>query len=278
MNKMPLKFTKMHGLGNDFVVVDCLHEAFTLDPRAIQEMADRHTGIGFDQLLLIEPSHDNDVDFVYRVFNGTGEEVEQCGNGARCVAKYLYDQKLCSKNKISVMTKAGVLELRIEANGLITVNMGSPKFAPAEIPLLVPHQQLQYDLKLGDENIVFGAVSLGNPHAVIFVDDVQRAKVAELGSLMQQHPLFPQQVNVGFLQIKSRDVVKLRVFERGAGETLACGSGACAAMAIARKHNLVNEEIKVELPGGILQVCWLSETHPILLTGPVATSFRGEWL
>lgn len=275
---MAIKFTKMHGLGNDFVVMDNISHSIFLTEQTIQQMADRHTGIGFDQLLLIEAAHQPGIDFLYRIFNANGKEAEQCGNGARCIAKYLHDNHLITRNEVNVLTKAGVLKLKIQTDGMVTVNMGVPNFDPKLIPLSVTVQKNHYEILVDEQTIQFGAVSLGNPHAVIFVNDVAQAKVNELGSFMQYHHLFPKQVNVGFLQFVDRGHLKLRVFERGAGETLACGTGACAAMAIARKQNLVDEDVKIDLPGGQLKLTWASEKDPIFLTGPAETTFLGEWL
>lgn len=275
---MAIKFAKMHGLGNDFVVIDTLRQAVHLTKQSIQQMADRHKGIGFDQLLLIESSQLPNVDFAYRIFNADGSEVEQCGNGARCIARYLIDQQLTSKKEINVSTLGGELRLILKENGLVTVNMGVPNFDPKNIPLDVAEQNHYYHLSLEGEEIQFGAVSLGNPHAVIIVSEVQKAPVAKVGAIMQQQACFPKQVNVGFLQILDSKHVKLRVFERGAGETLACGSGACAAVAVARKRGLLDSEVKVDLPGGQLQVMWRSDKDPMYLTGPTKTIFLGEWL
>jgi diaminopimelate epimerase len=273
---MSLSFTKMHGLGNDFVVIDATQEKFNLSVQTIQNLGDRHTGIGFDQLLVIESSADPKYDFRYRIFNANGEEVEQCGNGARCVAHYIFSEKLSRKKKLLLATLSGQIELTKEAEGKIRVNMGVPQFAPEKIPFVTPQLAPQYELILDGHHIQFGAVSLGNPHAVIQVKDVNKASVAQIGQRFQHHPAFPKQVNVGFMEIVSPSLIRLRVFERGVGETRSCGSGACAAVAIGRMVHDLAPEVKVELPGGNLTIAWALPSDNLYMTGPAQTVFKGQ--
>ncbi len=273
---MALRFSKMHGLGNDFVVIDGVRQQVTLDAATVRRLADRHTGIGCDQLLLVEPPPDASVDFRYRIFNADGGEVEQCGNGARCFARFVHDQGLCDKMTLRVATRAGVLELRHEADGQVTVDMGVPEFEPARIPFTAAARATTYrlDTELGE--VSFGAVALGNPHAVLQVDDPDHAPVATLGPLLESHPDFPRRVNVGFLGVVDRGHVRLRVFERGVGETRACGSGACAAVVVGRQQGLLDARVAVDLAGGRLVISWLGEGEPVLMTGPATHVFEGE--
>ena len=273
---MALRFSKMHGLGNDFVVIDGVRQQVTLDAATVRRLADRHTGIGCDQLLLVEPPPDASVDFRYRIFNADGGEVEQCGNGARCFARFVHDQGLCDKTALRVATRAGVLELRQEADGQVTVDMGVPEFEPARIPFTAAARATTYrlDTELGE--VSFGAVALGNPHAVLRVDDPDQAPVATLGPLLESHPDFPRRVNVGFLGVVDRGHVRLRVFERGVGETQACGSGACAAVVVGRQQGLLDARVAVDLAGGRLVISWLGEGEPVLMTGPATHVFEGE--
>jgi diaminopimelate epimerase len=273
---MALRFSKMHGLGNDFVVIDGVRQQVTLDAAQVRRLADRHTGIGCDQLLLVEPPPDQSVDFRYRIFNADGGEVEQCGNGARCFARFVRDQGLCDKTALRVATRAGVLELRHEADGQVTVDMGVPEFEPARIPFTVAARATTYrlDTELGE--VTFGAVALGNPHAVLRVDDPDRAPVTTLGPLLESHPDFPRRVNVGFLGVVDRGHVRLRVFERGVGETLACGSGACAAVVVGRQQGLLDARVTVDLTGGRLVISWPGEGEPVQMTGPATHVFEGE--
>jgi diaminopimelate epimerase len=273
---MKLKFIKMHGLGNDFILIDATLQKLVLDPKMIQALADRRTGIGFDQLLLIEPSASDQVDFLYRIFNANGQEVEQCGNGARCVAHYIFTEGLSKKSDITLATVSGKIELKKAENNQITVNMGRPHFAPAQIPFLVDKEQFQYELQLEDNRIQFGAVSMGNPHVVLKVKDVLQAPVQQIGQLLQHHPAFPKQVNVGFMEIISPHAVRLRVYERGVGETRACGSGACAATVIGRVCYNLSPTVNVELPGGNLMVNWPSYNEDVYLTGPAEKVYKGE--
>lgn len=275
---MGLKFTKMHGLGNDFAVIDATQEKIILSATQIQQLADRHTGIGFDQLLMIEPATNAGHDFKYRIFNASGKEVEQCGNGARCVARYIFSEQLSPKKKLRLDTIAGTIELQIVEDGNITVNMGAPQFSPAKIPFVTDKEALQYELPVADQNFKFGAVSMGNPHAVSLVADIDQAPVQQIGESLQQHPAFPRQINVGFMQIVSPEYIRLRVYERGVGETRACGSGACAAVVVGRQSYQLAPVVTVELPGGTLKVAWDLGASDVYLTGPAEKVYRGESL
>ena len=274
---MLINFTKMHGLGNDFVVIDSINQQISLTAEQIKFIANRHFGIGCDQLLLVEHPVSDDADFKYRIFNADGSEVSQCGNGARCFARFVFDKKLTTKNEIIVDTNSGKLVLTLDSNDLVTVNMGVPKHSPIEIPLNTDQESLFYTISVNEIEKAFGAVSLGNPHAVIQVHDVKSAPVAELGEILESHPFFPERANIGFMQIINRQHIKLRVYERGAAETLACGSGACAAVAIGIDQNLlVKENITVELLGGKLLINWPGRGHPILMKGPAVSVFEGQ--
>lgn len=270
-----INFTKMHGLGNDFVVIDAIHQAINLNSEQIRFLADRHFGVGFDQLLLVETATSDNADFTYRIFNADGSEVAQCGNGARCFARFVRDKRLSDKDEIRVDTQAGQLLLRFTADDLITVNMGIPRHAPAQIPLIAEQEALYYSVNINGIEQRFGAVSMGNPHAVLLVNNIHSARVAELGSILEQHALFPERANIGFMQIIDRDTIKLRVFERGAGETLACGSGACAAVVIAIAQGLLNNRVTVELTGGSLLINWAGRGTPVFMSGPAVSVFEG---
>ena len=279
---MKLKFTKMHGLGNDFMVIDRVNQEFQLTPELIRHLGDRHRGIGFDQLLLVEPAPGSgqlqdvhaEVDFTYRIFNRDGGEVEQCGNGARCFAKFVTDKGLTNKRSITVQTNTGIIGLNQEDDGQITVNMGMPRFEPAEIPF-IGELASRYHLDVAGKTRELGIVSIGNPHAVLQVPDVAQAPVAEIGPLLESHPRFPQRVNVGFMQIVDKHTVRLRVFERGVGETQACGTGACAAVVIGKTWELLNDPVDVMLPGGKLIIRWPGEGEPVMMTGPAVSVFEG---
>ncbi|MCF6338984.1 MAG: diaminopimelate epimerase [Gammaproteobacteria bacterium] len=273
---MNLSFTKMHGLGNDFVVIDAINQAVNLSPAQVRLMADRHRGIGCDQLLLVEASNLTNVDFRYRIFNADGGEVEQCGNGARCFVQFVVEKGLTQKTQISVETTSGIIRPQLEADGQVTVDMGMPHFSPASLPFDNKVESDRYFITVNDDDVEIGAVSMGNPHAVVLVDDVSAAPVVRLGSVIESHALFPQRVNVGFMQVVSRSHVRLRVFERGTGETLACGTGACAAMAVAHRWGMVDDAVSVELPGGRLLIRWPGGESPLLLTGPAQTVFTGS--
>lgn len=273
---MLVNFTKMQGLGNDFVVVDLISQPIKLSTEHICQLADRHFGIGFDQLLVVEPPFDPDHDFHYRIFNADGSEVEQCGNGARCFARFVIEQGLTQKQRLRVSTKAGPIELQVEASGQVTVDMGPPRFKPEQLPFVADSEQLLYPLEVQGQTYSLSALSMGNPHAVLLVEDIQHAPVDELGGLICHHPRFPNRVNVGFLQIVDRSFVRLRVFERGAGETLACGTGACAAVVAGIRQGLLNNRVKVRLPGGSLTIRWNGDKDPVLMTGPATRVFDGQ--
>jgi len=271
-----LLFTKMEGAGNDFVVVDAMHKAFELSASTIRELADRHTGIGFDQLLLIEPPRRQDTDFYYRIFNADGGEVSQCGNGARCFVRYVHDKALSNKQSIRVETASGVIEPRLEADGEITVDMAKPLFEPVEIPMLVPARASSYTITVNEAQIEIGALSMGNPHAVQVVTDIEAAPVISQGPMIENHDLFPERANAGYMQITDRHNIRLRVWERGAGETLACGTGACAAVVTGIRWGLIDSPVCVHTRGGELQIAWQGEEGNVLMTGPARVVFEGE--
>lgn len=273
---MLLRFTKMHGLGNDFVVLDLITQRYRLRERDILRIADRHFGIGCDQILVVEHPQRPHVDFRYRIYNCDGSEVEQCGNGARCFAKFVSDKKLTGKSTIRVETKSGDIELELISNQQVRVNMGEPVLAPQDIPLLMDKQAAHYQLQLPEQTVDLGAVSMGNPHCTLLVDDINTEQVATLGPIIESHPSFPERVNVGFMQVVDRQYVKLRVYERGAGETLACGSGACAAVVVGQLQGLLDEQVSVSLPGGQLSIEWRGLGHPVMMTGPATTVFEGQ--
>jgi diaminopimelate epimerase len=272
---MQLRFSKMHGLGNDFVVVDGVRQQIALDAATVRRLADRHTGIGCDQLLLVEPPPDDSVDFRYRIFNADGGEVEQCGNGARCFARFVRNQGLSDQATLRVATSAGVLTLQVQENGMVTVDMGVPEFEPARIPFTAPARDLRYLLDTEHGDVTLGVVALGNPHAVMLVEDTATAPVEILGPLLESHPRFPQRVNAGFLAVVDRGHARLRVFERGVGETRACGSGACAAVIVGRLQGLFDTSVAVDLTGGRLMISWLGEGEPVHMTGPASHVFEG---
>ena len=274
---MRLKFTKMHGLGNDFVVLDLISQRCNLRSSHIRKLADRRTGIGCDQVLVIEPPQNPDVDFRYRIFNADGREVEQCGNGARCVARFVRDRRLTSHHRIHVETAAGDrMNLKLRKDKQVEVDMGAPRFEPGDIPFEAPERESRYTLDVGGQSLDIAALSMGNPHAVTLVDDVETAPVESLGPLIEAHPRFPAQVNAGFMQVMSRSEIRLRVFERGVGETQACGSGACAAVVAGRLWDLLDERVTVHLLGGDLEIAWAGESHPVMMTGPATTVFEGS--
>jgi diaminopimelate epimerase len=272
---MQLQFTKMHGLGNDFVILNGIHQQILLSPEHIRFIADRHFGIGCDQLLLVETSTKANVDFRYRIFNADGNEVAQCGNGARCFARFVRDEGLTDKDQIHVETAAGLMVLYLETDGQVTVDMGTPRWQPTAIPFLAKSQSPCYPITVADQVIEIGVVSMGNPHAVLWVNDVDSAPVKDMGILLAQHERFPEGVNVGFVEMINPDRIRLRVFERGVGETLACGSGACAAVVIGRYQGLLSEKVQVALPGGNLQVCWPGGDATVTLMGPAIRVFNG---
>jgi len=277
---MLVPFTKMQGLGNDFLVLDLVTNQVQLTTDQIRQLADRHFGIGFDQLLQIESPSSTDVDFDYRIFNADGREVEHCGNGARCFARFVHDHGLSDLNPIRVKTVSRILELELHPDGQVTVDMGRPIFNPADIPLRAtePASTYRRTLEIAGStlDVEFSALSMGNPHAVLIVDDVESAPVAEIGTALGSHPDFPAGVNVGFMEIKNRKQVKLRVFERGVGETLACGTGACAAVVAGRARDLLDSSVVLTLRGGDLAVSWPTDDSPVLMTGPATTVFEGR--
>lgn len=273
---MRVKFTKMHGLGNDFVVIDAINQPITLTPDQVRFIADRHFGIGCDQVLLIERARSAGVDFAYRIYNADGGEVEQCGNGARCFARFVLDQGLTTKNKLVVETMCGLIRPRIEADGQVSVEMGVPRTHPKDIPFVAEAESLSYAVTVNGRSIELSVVSVGNPHAVLRVEDVSRAAVAELGPLLESHARFPARVNAGFMEIVDRSHIRLRIYERGVGETLACGTGACAAVVAGRRQGWLDEKVAVDLPGGRLQVSWQGPGEPAWMTGPAARVFEGS--
>ena len=273
---MLLKFTKMHGAGNDFVVLDGVHQQLLLSPEQLRLLADRHFGVGCDQILLVEKSQNPAVDFRYRIFNADGNEVEQCGNGARCFVRYVHDHKLTSKREIVVETKSGLISPSLTDDGRVTVNMGAPIFDPVRIPFVSESNEFVQPLKIDSVIIEISAVSMGNPHAVQVVDSVEKALVCEQGPLIEHHVRFPKRVNAGFMQIVDRGHIKLRVFERGAGETLSCGTGACAAVVTGIRRGLLDETVQVATHGGTLSINWAGGDAPVLMTGPATSVFEGE--
>lgn len=273
---MLIKFTKMHGIGNDFVVIDAVRQHINLTTDAIRQIADRNQGIGCDQVLLIEPPSDKNIDFNYRIFNCDGTEVEQCGNGARCMGRYIADQQLSGKKSVLLKTKNRVMEVTTKNKDLVTANMGAPIFTPSDIPFNSDQQQQLYSMEAGPHSVEIAVLSVGNPHAVIQVEDIDTAEVDNIGTLIQAHTLFPESVNVGFMQIMDRQTIKLRVYERGVGETQACGSGACAAAVAAIQQNLVDSQVNLELLGGSLSIEWHGDDEPIMMTGPAETVFHGK--
>jgi len=276
---MQVQFTKMHGLGNDFVVLNLITHPLRLRTDQIRRLADRHTGIGFDQLLLVEPPSTPDVDFNYRIFNADGNEVEHCGNGARCFARYVLDKGLIAQPPIRVRTVNRVLTLEVDDNKLVSVDMGQADFSPAALPFDAELQQ-QYELAVDVDgttrNFPFSAVSLGNPHIVLQVDDVASAPVHTLGAALRKHPAFPKGVNVGFMQIVDRSTILVRVFERGVGETMSCGTGACAAAVCGINNNMLDHDVRVILTGGELNIHWPGNNTPVVMTGPATTVFEGR--
>ena len=272
---MKIRFTKMHGLGNDFVVIDAINQKIDLNREQIRQIADRNRGIGCDQLLLVESPRNPEVEFTYRIFNADGGEVEQCGNGARCFARFVHDAGLTGATRIPVATSSGNIVLTLEDDGQVTVNMGVPVFTPAKIPFDADIESPTYLLQVDHRTVEIGVVSMGNPHAVMRVDDVNTAPVTELGPRIENHPRFPRRVNAGFMQVVDQNMIKLRVYERGAGETQACGTGACAAMVVGRRWHLLDENVQVILTGGTLNIKWKGEGEPVYMTGPAQTVFEG---
>ena len=273
---MHFHFSKMHGLGNDFMVVDCITQNVFFSPELIRRLADRHTGVGFDQLLMVEAPYDPETDFHYRIFNADGSEVEQCGNGARCFATFVRMKGLTNKFSINVSTKKGKILLDVENDDQITVNMGIPEFEPSKIPFRAKQMEKTYIMRVAEQTLFCGAVSMGNPHVVTMVDSVKTADVEHLGPLLESHERFPERVNAGFMEVVSRDEINLRVYERGAGETQACGTGACAAVASGIMQGTLNEEVQVHLPGGTLIIKWKGPGKPLFMTGPAVHVYDGQ--
>lgn len=283
---MELSFTKMHGLGNDFVVLDFTEQQIDLSAAQAAHIADRHFGVGCDQILIVEHSDKANIDFKYRILNADGSEVGQCGNGSRCFVRYVHEKGLSDKNPIRVETITGEMTLEAhEGSNLVTVNMGAPRFEPAQIPLASESRQALYSLSdvstslhgLGNkhQSIEFSALSMGNPHAVLIVDDVHTAPVLGLGGELESHPIFPEKANIGFMQVNSRTDINLRVFERGSGETIACGSGTCAAVVAGIQRGVLDNKVVAHLRGGDLTIEWAGEDQPVMMTGPAETSFEG---
>jgi diaminopimelate epimerase len=273
---MKLRFTKMHGLGNDFVVFDGVRQTIALTPEQCRRIADRHFGVGCDQILLVEAPIRDDADFRYRIFNADGGEVEQCGNGARCFVRYVHDKGLTAKTVIRVETASGIIEPRLLDNGQVTVDMGAPRFAPADIPFAAEAEAPSYALKVGQHVLDIAALSMGNPHAVLRVNDLDSAPVDILGPAIESHKRFPQRVNAGFMQVLTPHDIRLRVYERGAGETLACGTGACAAAVAGIRQGWLKSPVSVHTRGGDLVIEWAGKGQSVFMTGPAETVFEGE--
>lgn len=270
-----MQFSKMHGLGNDFMVVDGVTQNVYFSPELISRLADRHTGVGFDQLLLVEAPYDPDLDFHYRIFNADGSEVAQCGNGARCFARFVRLKGLTNKQKIKVSTQAGRMILTVNDNDDVCVNMGEPEFEPQKVPFRAIKAEKTYIIRALERTVLCGVVSMGNPHCVIQVESVHTAEVEILGPVLESHERFPERVNVGFMEVVNANHIRLRVYERGAGETQACGSGACAAVAIGIQQGLLANRVKVDLPGGSLDISWDGPGTPLYMTGPTSHVYDG---
>ena len=273
---MKLRFAKMHGQGNDFVVIDGVRQRVALSPEAVRAMADRHFGIGCDQVLVVEAPEDPRNDFRYRIYNADGGEVEQCGNGARCFARFVLDEGLTAKREIRVETASGVIVPKVEDSGQVTVDMGAPRFAPRDVPFASGETRLTYPLVVAGVTVEVSVLSMGNPHAVQVVEDAGRAPVTTQGPLIENHPAFPKRVNAGYMQPLSRGRIRLRVWERGAGETLACGTGACAAVVAGIRLGLLDDEVAVETRGGELKIRWKGDGEPVMMTGDAVRVFDGE--
>ncbi|WP_428944458.1 diaminopimelate epimerase [Pantoea sp. FN060301] len=270
-----MQFSKMHGLGNDFMVVDAVTQNVYFSPELIRRLADRHLGIGFDQLLIVEPPYDPDLDFHYRIFNADGSEVAQCGNGARCFARFVRLKGLTNKSDIRVSTQNGRMVLSVTQDEQVCVNMGEPDFEPQKVPFRANKAENLYLMRTAEQTVMCGVVSMGNPHCVLQVDSVKTAQVELLGPVLESHDRFPERVNVGFMEVASREHIRLRVYERGAGETQACGSGACAAVAVGIQQGLLAEKVRVDLPGGALNIAWKGPGHPLYMTGPATHVYDG---
>jgi diaminopimelate epimerase len=271
-----LKFTKMHGAGNDFVVIDGVRQDVFLTPEQLRFLAERHFGIGCDQILLVKKSNNEEADFRYLIFNADGGEVEQCGNGARCFVRFVHDHKLTSKREIVVETKSGLISPRLEDDGRVTVNMGAPILESTRIPFTSDSDAVIQPLDVNGVTLQITAVSMGNPHAVTVVDDAEKTDVTTLGPLVENHVRFPRRVNAGFMQVVDRGHIKLRVYERGAGETMSCGTGACAAVVAGIQRGLLDNQVQVATHGGVLTIAWEGVGKPVMMTGPAITVFEGE--
>ena len=273
---MLVRFTKMHGLGNDFVVLDLVTQRIKLNPNIVRKLGDRNFGVGFDQLLIVEPPTTPDVDFRYRIYNSDGSEVENCGNGARCFAKFVRDKRLTGKDEIAVETANGRAVLKIREDRQVEVDMGAPRLNPADVPFEADTAAATYPIEVDGETYEISAVSMGNPHGVLVVDAVDTAPVEVLGPQLEPHARFPQKANIGFMQIVSRSEIRLRVYERGAGETKACGTGACAAVVAGIQRGLLDSTVKAQLTGGELEISWTGGDAPVIMTGPATTVFEGQ--
>jgi len=273
---MMLRFTKMQGLGNDFVVIDAINQNVELSREQVRFLADRHFGVGCDQILVVESPTQPGVDFRYRIFNSDGGEVEQCGNGARCFVRFVHERRLARKSEIRVQTRGGIIVPRMEEDGEVTVDMGLPRFKPSELPFLTESDALVQTLEVDGEIACITALSMGNPHAVQVVADVEKAPVTTQGAVIERHPRFPNRVNAGYMQVLDPHHIRLRVYERGAGETLSCGTGACAAAVTGILRGLLLSPVRVTTHGGDLRIAWEGAGKPVMLTGPATTVFHGE--
>ncbi|QWA11562.1 diaminopimelate epimerase [Sodalis ligni] len=270
-----MQFSKMHGLGNDFMVVDAVTQNVYFSPELIRRLADRHCGVGFDQLLVVEPPYDPELDFHYRIFNADGSEVAQCGNGARCFARFVRMKSLTNKRELHVSTQTERMIITITDDDQVRVNMGEPKFEPQDVPFRAAKAEKTYIMRVAEQTVLCGVVSMGNPHCVIQVEDTDAAPVSSLGPLLENHERFPERANIGFMQVVNPQNIRLRVFERGAGETQACGSGACAAVAVGILQGVLSQQVKVELPGGVLDISWKGPGNPLFMTGPAVHIYDG---
>ena len=273
---MLVRFTKMHGLGNDFLVLDTVTQKVKVNSTLVKKLADRNFGVGFDQMLIVEPPSSPDMDFRYRIYNADGSEVEHCGNGARCFAKFVRDKRLTAKETVAVETEKGPIYLTITEDKQVVVDMGVPVLEPQKVPFSADQQAATYPVEVSGQTVDISAVSMGNPHGVLLVDCVDSAPVESWGPELGSHPVFPEKANIGFMEIISGAEVRLRVFERGAGETLACGTGACAAVVAGRLRGLLDDRVKVHLPGGTLIIEWVGKGEPLIMTGPATTVYEGQ--
>jgi len=273
---MNIKFSKMHGLGNDFMVLDAVNQSISLSPKQIRDLANRHRGVGFDQMLLVEPPKRDDYDFYYRIYNADGSEAYQCGNGARCIAKFIRDNRLSDKKELTVATKTSHHRLILNDDGNVTVDMGVPILEPKQIPFMSEHKRIIYPLNIKQGDFEVCVVSMGNPHCIFTVDDINHIDLPKMGRAISEHEKFPERTNVEFMQVVSRDHVRLRIYERGVGETEACGSGACAAMVAGILQNTLGEKVTITMPGGDLHVEWAGGDNPVWMTGPASLVFTGE--